>query len=137
MTYCLIVSQNQNIIYSSHNLSMIKKNEYCEIDYFTHTKILHESQIFRHFSLSSHVYQRPHQARDFPTKKKHIHGTEQFEQVNKISNSIQFAPQLVTKSLCLRQFLNLPRDLSFLINTSKSFQSSRAFKNKELNILEE
>ena len=52
-----------------------------------------------------------------------------FEPMNKIRYYIQFIPKLVTKSLCLRQFLNLPRNLSFLINTDKSFQSSRAFKN--------
>ena len=60
-----------------------------------------------------------------------------FEYVNKISNSIQFIPKLVTKSLCLTQFLNLPRDISFLINTGKTYQSLRAFKGKNLTFFEE
>ena len=59
------------------------------------------------------------------------------EQKNKISDSNEFVPKLVAKSLSLGQFLNLPRDLSFLINTDKSFQSLGALKKKELNILEE
>ena len=72
-----------------------------------------------------------------PHKKETFMEQNKFEHLNKISYSIQFVLKLVTKSLCLRQFLNLPRDLSFLINTGKSFQSLRAFKKKELNILEE
>ena len=55
---------------------------------------------------------------------------EQFEYINKISNSIQFVHKQVTKQASLRQFLNLPRDLPFLIYTVKSFQSLRAFKKK-------
>ena len=67
----------------------------------------------------------------------YIYVVEQFEHVNNISNFIQPAPKLVTKNLRLSQFLNLPRDLSLLVNTSKLFQSLRAFKNKVLNVLEQ
>ena len=66
-----------------------------------------------------------------------MYGAEKPKHMNTINNSIQFVPKLVTKLLCLRQLLNLSRDISFLINTVKLFKNLRAFKKKELYNIEE